>query len=95
MNGVDSRKLVGLALCINIQLYYFQYKLLRNAATISFFFQTLIFYNFALQAGNFAPFLPTGGSPGGSAPEAESDEDSIADLPLNLVSTQMTETESH
>ncbi|XP_063903899.1 uncharacterized protein LOC135123301 isoform X2 [Zophobas morio] len=48
-----------------------------------------------LQAANFAQFLPTGGSPGGSAPEAESDEESIADLPLNLVSTQMTETESH
>ncbi|XP_044272300.1 uncharacterized protein LOC123016149 isoform X1 [Tribolium madens] len=48
-----------------------------------------------LQAANFAHFLPTSGSPGGSAPEAESDEESIADLPLNLVSTQMTETESH
>ncbi|EFA09251.2 GATAd [Tribolium castaneum] len=48
-----------------------------------------------LQAANFAHFLPTSGSPGGSAPEVESDEESIADLPLNLVSTQMTETESH
>lgn len=48
------------------------------------------------QAANFANFLPTGGSPGGgSVPEADSDEESIADLPLNLVSTQMTETESH
>lgn len=34
-------------------------------------------------------------SPGGSAVEVESDEDSVADLPLNLVSTQMTETETH
>ncbi|XP_018566390.1 uncharacterized protein LOC108907268 isoform X2 [Anoplophora glabripennis] len=40
-------------------------------------------------------FLPTGASPSGSAPEVDSDEDSIADLPLNLVSTQMTEAELH
>ncbi|KAJ8916129.1 hypothetical protein NQ315_004496 [Exocentrus adspersus] len=40
-------------------------------------------------------FLPTGTSPSGSAPEVDSDEDSIADLPLNLVSTQMTEAELH
>ncbi|CAH1968918.1 unnamed protein product [Acanthoscelides obtectus] len=37
--------------------------------------------------------LPTGESPNRSVPEAESDEESIADLPLNLVSTQMTEAE--
>lgn len=41
-------------------------------------------------------FLPTNkDSPGGSAPEMESDEESIADLPLNLVSTQLAETETH
>lgn len=57
------------------------------------FIQSKIALNF--QAASFAQFLPTGGSPGGSAPEPDSDEESIADLPLNLVSTQMTETESH
>ncbi|XP_066140170.1 uncharacterized protein [Euwallacea fornicatus] len=41
-------------------------------------------------------FLPTNkDSPGGSAHEVESDEESIADLPLNLVATQLAETESH
>ncbi|CAG9773728.1 unnamed protein product [Ceutorhynchus assimilis] len=41
-------------------------------------------------------YLPTNkDSPGGSVPEVESDEESIADLPLNLVSTQMAETETH
>ncbi|VEN64109.1 unnamed protein product [Callosobruchus maculatus] len=37
--------------------------------------------------------LPAGASPNRTVPEAESDEESIADLPLNLVSTQMTEAE--
>nr|CAI5845912.1 unnamed protein product [Callosobruchus analis] len=37
--------------------------------------------------------LPPGASPNRTVPEAESDEESIADLPLNLVSTQMTEAE--
>ncbi|CAH0564092.1 unnamed protein product [Brassicogethes aeneus] len=42
------------------------------------------------------PFLPTSGaSPGGSAPEVDSEDDCMEDLPLNLVSTQMTETETH
>ncbi|XP_019881580.1 uncharacterized protein LOC109609350 isoform X3 [Aethina tumida] len=46
--------------------------------------------------GSKYPFLPAGESPGGSAPEADSDDDCMEDLPLNLVSTQMpTETESH
>jgi len=40
--------------------------------------------------------LPTNkDSPGGSAAEIESDEESIGDLPLNLVATQLTETETH
>ncbi|KAJ8953944.1 hypothetical protein NQ318_019187 [Aromia moschata] len=48
-----------------------------------------------LQGPPISNFLPTGESPSGSAPEVDSDEDSIADLPLNLVSTQMTEAELH
>lgn len=43
----------------------------------------------------FLPFLPKGESPSGSTAENDSDEDSMGDLPLNLVSTQMTETETH
>ncbi|KAL3272448.1 hypothetical protein HHI36_013928 [Cryptolaemus montrouzieri] len=48
--------------------------------------------NFPLiQGPQFPSFLPKGESPGGSAPELESDEDTMAELPLNLVSTQMTD----
>ncbi|XP_074040849.1 uncharacterized protein isoform X1 [Leptinotarsa decemlineata] len=46
-----------------------------------------------VQESPVSKFLPRRESSGGSAREAESDEDSIADLPLNLVSTQMTEGE--
>ncbi|XP_019764087.1 uncharacterized protein LOC109540239 isoform X2 [Dendroctonus ponderosae] len=42
------------------------------------------------------PFLPANrDSSEGSVPELEDDEESIADLPLNLVSTQLAETETH
>ncbi|XP_076264838.1 uncharacterized protein LOC143198940 isoform X2 [Rhynchophorus ferrugineus] len=48
------------------------------------------------QGINQPSFLPTNkDSPCGSMPEIESDEESIADLPLNLVSTQLAETETH
>ncbi|KAK9881294.1 hypothetical protein WA026_015416 [Henosepilachna vigintioctopunctata] len=51
--------------------------------------------NFPLiQGTQFPNFLHKGESPSGSAPELESDEETMADLPLNLVSTQMTETDS-
>lgn len=56
---------------------------------------TEIINTFIFQNPHVPHFLPTGVSPSSSAPEVESDEESIADLPLNLVSTQMTETESH
>ncbi|CAG9830620.1 unnamed protein product [Diabrotica balteata] len=47
-----------------------------------------------IQGPTVPNFLPIEKIPGGvSAREADSDEDSIADLPLNLVSTQMTEGE--
>ncbi|KAG5874745.1 hypothetical protein JTB14_027084 [Gonioctena quinquepunctata] len=43
-----------------------------------------------IQGPAVSKFLPRRELSGGSIREAESDEDSIADLPLNLVSTQMT-----
>lgn len=53
--------------------------------------------NFPLiQGPHFQNFLPKGESPGGSTAEMDTDEETMADdLPLNLVSTQMTETETH
>ncbi|KAK4874934.1 hypothetical protein RN001_014294 [Aquatica leii] len=49
-----------------------------------------------LQASKYHPILPKEESPVGSTLEMEdSDDDSIADLPLNLVATQMAETETH
>lgn len=49
--------------------------------------------NQGLSQPNFLPASKD--SPCGSAPEMESDEESIGDLPLNLVSTHMAETETH
>ncbi|KAK9729424.1 GATA zinc finger [Popillia japonica] len=45
-------------------------------------------------AVNYNPIITTG-SPAGSAAEAESEEENYNDLPLNLVATQMAETETH
>ncbi|KAI4457207.1 hypothetical protein MML48_8g00002618 [Holotrichia oblita] len=47
-----------------------------------------------VQAVNYNPIITTG-SPAGSAAEAESEEENYNDLPLNLVATQMAETETH
>lgn len=52
-------------------------------------------FYFDMQATKYAPVIHKGESPGGSAAEVESDDESIADLPLNLVATQMAETETH
>ncbi|GJQ82222.1 GATAd [Trypoxylus dichotomus] len=47
-----------------------------------------------VQGVNYNPIITTG-SPAGSAAEAESEEENYNDLPLNLVATQMAETETH
>lgn len=47
-----------------------------------------------VQAVNYNPIITTG-SPAGSAAEVESEEENYNDLPLNLVATQMAETETH
>lgn len=53
-------------------------------------------FHWYLQGPPFPNFLPNGESPGGSTVEMDSEEETMADdLPLNLVSTQMTETETH
>lgn len=53
----------------------------------------LIVYGFIVhfQSPAYVSIMPKQGS----AVDVESDEDSVADLPLNLVSTQMAETETH
>ncbi|XP_044758561.1 GATA-binding factor 6-B isoform X2 [Coccinella septempunctata] len=48
-----------------------------------------------IQDPQFSNFLPKGESPGGSTAEMDSEDETMADeLPLNLVSTQITETET-